>query len=327
MNILVTGITGRVGRRLSHHLVSLGHKVRGLVIPSDIAAGAARGIPAEIVEGDLGDESALARAVADVDAVVHLAALMSWGDRSRDSELFESNVAGTHRLLEAATRRSEPLARFVLASSDEVYPSLGAAYLPIDEEHPVRPESFYGMTKQANEVMARYYQRAHGLSIAIARFALVTEPHEVLGPDGWLGRFLYLDPMLATIASRAGRAAAREVESLRSGDRTLLLARDAEGVPYTFHYCDVRDLVDGLERLITNPAAVGEAFNLAGPAPFSYDQAVGYLSERTGYPVADARIPGPALHIHHSTAKARSLLGYAPRYGIRETIDAAIDDA
>jgi len=325
VKILITGITGRVGRSLARHMRSHGHEIRGLAIPVDVASGATHGIEAEIVEGDLGDTAALEKSVKGVDAIVHLAALMAWGDRERDGELFHSNLTGTFRLLEAATRGSRRLKRFVMASSDEVYPSLGAAYLPIDEEHPLRPQSFYGMTKQADEEMVRYYQRAHGLPISIARFALVTQPHEVLAPDGWLGRFLYLDAMLPLIASRAGAEAAKQLEDLRSGDRTLLLARDADGVPYTFHYCDVRDLVEGLELLVTNPAAIGEAFNLAGPAPFSYDQAVGYLAEKTGYPVADARIPGPALHIRHSTAKARSLLGYAPRYGIRETIDAAFD--
>lgn len=327
MRTLITGITGRVGRRLASHLRARGHDVRGLALPAEVAAGMTTGIDAEIVSGALSDTESLRTAVDGVDAVVHLAALMAWGDDSKNETLFDVNLAGTFRLLEAVRSTGVALDRFVLASSDEVYPSLGGRYLPIDETHPTEPYSMYGLTKLACENLVRYYGRAHGVPATIARFALVTAPDEVLVPDGWLGRFLFLDPMLATIAARAGESAATAIAALRAGDRTLLLARDEAGRPYTFHYVDVRDLVVGLELLTTRAEAVGEAFNLAGPAPFSFDTAVRYLARRTGYPVAEADVPGAGIHIHHSIAKARALLGYAPSYGIVETIDAAIDGA
>jgi UDP-glucose 4-epimerase len=325
MPTLITGITGRVGRRLATHLAAQGHAVRGLAPPSEIEAGATASIDAEIVAGDLSDVEALRAAVDGVDAVVHLAGLMAWGDDGQNDALFDVNLAGTYRLLEAVRRSGSRLRRFVLASSDEVYPSLGGRYLPIDETHPTEPYSLYGLTKLACEDLLRYYARSHGVPGSIARFALVTAPEEVLVPTGWLGRFLYLDPMVATIAARAGDEAAAAVRAHRTGDRTLLLARDETGRPYTFHYVDVRDVVVGLELLLTRPEAIGEAFNLAGPAPFSFEVAVGYLAERTGDPVADLAIPGPPIHIHHSIAKARALLGYAPSHGIVDTIDAALE--
>jgi UDP-glucose 4-epimerase len=325
MHTLITGITGRVGRRLAAHLAAHGHEVRGLALPSEVDAGATEAIEAEIVPGDLADADALRAAVDGVDAIVHLAALMAWGDEERNETLFDVNLAGTFRLLEAVRRSGTTLRRFVLASSDEVYPSLGGRYLPIDETHPREPYSLYGLTKLACEDLVRYYGRSHGVPASIARFALVTAPEEVLVPTGWLGRFLFLDPMLPTIAARCGEEAADAVRAHRSGDRTLLLARDEAGRPYTFHYVDVRDVVVGLELLVTRPEAVGEAFNLAGPAPFSFDRATRYLAERTGYPVADVAIPGPPIHIHHDIAKARGLLGYAPSYGIGATIDAALE--
>ena len=73
--------------------------------------------------------------------------------------------------------------------------------------------------------------------------------------------------------------------------------------------------------LLERPAAVGEAFNLSGPAPFAYDQVVPYLAAKAGFPLVDARIPGPALRIAHSTAKARGLLGYVPRHDIFRSIE------
>ena len=320
MKVLVTGVTGRVGRRLAIALRDRGDTVRGLVLPDDAAAGEIEALGVECFTGNLRDPDAARSAIADVDAVVHLGAAMLWGSNEHNQPLFEDNLRGTFNLANAAAARGG-ISRFVFASSDEVYPSLFAHYLPIDENHPTQPYSFYGLTKVAGEELLRYYQRAEQLPIAIARFALVAQPWETTRQGGWLGRFLFLDPMIPMIEFRAGAEAAAQVAALRQGDNTLLLARDADGQPYVFHFCDVRDIVQGLLLLIDNPAAIGEAFNLSGPAPFSFDTVIPYLAERTGYPWVEARIPGPPIRIHHSTAKARGLLGYTPQYDVFRSID------
>jgi UDP-glucose 4-epimerase len=324
MNILITGVTGRVGRNLAAALLERGASVRGLVLPDDPGLARAEAAGVDCVVSNLRDEDAVAAAVSGVDAVVHLGAVMLWGDMSQNTTLFEDNVRGTFNLLNAAAMHAPDLKRFVLASSDEVYPSLFAKYTPIDEAHPAEPYSFYGVTKRVGEEMAWFYHRAHGMPTTAARFALVSEPHEVIRSDGWLGRFLFLDPMIETMRGIGGAEAAAVLEPLRSDTETLLLARELDGTPYLFHFCDVRDIVQGLLLLLERPAAVGEAFNLSGAAPFSFDQAVPYLSERTGIPYVEARIPGMPIRVHHSTAKARSLLGYAPEYDIFKSIDSAL---
>jgi UDP-glucose 4-epimerase len=86
----------------------------------------------------------------------------------------------------------------------------------------------------------------------------------------------------------------------------------------------VRDLVQGLSLLLEKPSAIGEAFNLSGPAPFSFDQLVSYVSRKTGRPVVDTTVAGPPLRIQHSIAKARAMLGYAPKHDVYDTIDAAL---
>ena len=320
MKVLVTGVSGRVGRHLAAALRERGDDVRGLVLPDDPGLGQAQSSGVDCLSGNLRDADVAAAAVADVDAVVHLGASMLWGSNEHNWSLFEDNLRGTFNLANAAALRGG-ISRFVFASSDEVYPSLFARYLPIDENHPTQPYSFYGLTKQAGEDLLRYYHRADGLPIVIARFALVAEPWETTRQGGWLGRFLFLHPMVSMVESRAGREVADQLERLSQGDDTLLLARDAEGQPYVFHFCDVRDIVQGLLLLVDHPAAIGEVFNLSGPAPFSFDTVIPYLAERTGFPMVEARIPGPAIRIQHSTAKARGLLGYAPRYDVFRSID------
>ena len=169
--------------------------------------------------------------------------------------------------------------------------------------------------------LLHYFHRANKLPITIARFALVIEPWESTNRDGWLGRFLFLKPMLGFVNARSGKEAAADLERQLQNDETLILAREADGTPYEFHCVDVRDVVQGLLLMIEQPAAIGEAFNLSGPSSFAYDQAIPYLAAKTGLPVVDARIPGPPLRIAHSTAKARALLGYTPLYDIFRSID------
>jgi UDP-glucose 4-epimerase len=323
--ILVTGVAGRIGRNLAAALIEQGAFVRGVVLPDDPGLERARAAGVDCLTGNLRDPDLCAAAVDGVDAVVHLGAVLLFGSDYHNPALVEDNLRATFNLLQATLVRKDELRRFVFASSDEVYPSLYAKYAPIDESHPKEPYSFYGLTKLAGEEFLRFYHRAHGLPIAIARFALTIEPWEVLDPTRPLGNFLHARSMLGVVRARAGEPAAAAIEAqIGAGEEPLLLARDEDGIPYLFHYCDVRDLVQGLQLLLERPAAVGEVFNLSGPAPFSYDRVIPYLAERTGRPIIDTRIPGPPIRIHHSTAKARGLLGYTPTHDIFSTIDTAL---
>jgi nucleoside-diphosphate-sugar epimerase len=162
------------------------------------------------------------------------------------------------------------------------------------------------------------------LPIAIARFALVLEPWEAITPEGTLGRFLFLSTMKAMVAARAGASGLAALGQVAEGDDRLLLARDAEGVPYMFHCVDVRDIVQGLRLLLDHQSAVGEVFNLSGPAPFSYAEVIPYLSQKIDRAFVEANIPGPPIRIHHSTAKARALVGYQPQCDVFRTIDDAV---
>jgi UDP-glucose 4-epimerase len=162
------------------------------------------------------------------------------------------------------------------------------------------------------------------LPIAIARFALVLKPWEAITPEGTLGRFLFLSTMKAMVEARSGQSGLSALGHVAEGDDRLLLARDAEGVPYMFHCVDVRDIVQGLTLLLDHESALGEVFNLSGPAPFSYADVIPYLSRKIERAFVDAKIPGPPIRIHHSTAKARSLVGYRPQFDVFRTIDDAL---
>jgi UDP-glucose 4-epimerase len=323
VKVLVTGATGRIGNNVARQLLARGYDVRGTAIPGDPGIERAASDGVELLIGNLRDAVFCRDAVGGCDAVMHLGAMLLFGPDD-DQDLFEDNLRSTFNMMEAAANAGG-IKRFVFASSDEVYPSLFAKYLPIDESHPKEPYSFYGVTKLSGETMGDYFYRRRDLPVAVARFALTIEPWEVLYPERPLGNFLHLSSMLRFIRNRSGDESADRVAALQVGEEpNLLLEREEDGTPYLFQYCDVRDLVQGLQLLLEHPAAIGEAFNLSGPAPFSYDQAVGVLAEATGRHVVDVMLPGPPIRIHHSTAKARNMLGYRPVHDIRSTVEEAI---
>jgi UDP-glucose 4-epimerase len=112
MTILVTGATGLVGERLVPRLMEAGIECRVLVRAVKIAPPGAAA-----AEGELFDAASLARAVGGASAVVHLAAVF----RTKDDELiWKSNLKGTRNLI-AATKSISPHARFIMASTSNIY--------------------------------------------------------------------------------------------------------------------------------------------------------------------------------------------------------------
>jgi UDP-glucose 4-epimerase len=154
----MTGVTGLVGARLLPRLVEAGLDCRALVrggkeIPPGVTA----------VRGDLLDPSSLPQAVEGVSNVIHLAAVF----RTQDTDLiWKSNLEGTQNLI-AAVKAHAPKARFILASTSNVYDS-GNSH-PGREDDPVDPKQAY----PASKVAAEKELRESGLNWAVLRFPFV----------------------------------------------------------------------------------------------------------------------------------------------------------
>lgn len=147
---LVTGGAGFIGSHLCDALRRDGHAVRVL---DDLSTGARANIApgAELIEGDVADPAALARAIEGVDAVFHLAAIASVERGQRDwLGTHRVNLGGSIAVFDAARARRTPV---VYASSAAVYGD--AQRLPITEDAPTRPLSAYGADKLGSEQHAR----------------------------------------------------------------------------------------------------------------------------------------------------------------------------
>jgi UDP-glucose 4-epimerase len=330
MKVLVTGATGRIGSVAVRRLLERGDRVRAFVLSADPTLPRLDGLDVEMVRGNLATGEGLAEACRGVDAVLHLGALMAYA-ASDHQRLFEINLQGTFHLLQAILDGAPEIRRLVLASTDAAYPAAAPAYRPVDEDHPLQPDTFYGLTKQATEVMGEYYRRQLGLPVARARFCYTLAPEEIVDPDNPVcSSLFYLGARLSGLRARSDLTPTEkaDLETLTrlepaDGSYRLLIPYGEDGSPWTFTLCHVEDLVDGILLLLDKEVAVGEVFNLGPAAPFALDAAMKVLSERTGIPYVEARLGGPALDYRVDVSKARAVLGYAPRHDILAIIDQA----
>lgn len=158
MTILITGATGLVGERLVPRLVEAGLECRLL-----LRTGKTCPPGATAVTGDILDPSTLSEAVSGVSAIVHLAAVF----RSPDTDLiWRSNLEGTRNLI-AAVQADAPDARFIMASTSNVYNRNSTQ--PGQETDSVEPEQAY----PASKVAAEKRLRKSGLNWSILRFPFV----------------------------------------------------------------------------------------------------------------------------------------------------------
>ena len=330
--VLITGVTGRIGANLARSLLAGGYRVRGIALPGDPRRAKLAALPVQLVEGDLRDAALVGAACDGVDAIVHLAALMtpemidspSAAGIARD--FWGANVDATLSVLEGARGADAGLRKFVYASSDAVYAAVRPRYLPIDEAHPQEPVNLYGLTKVVGERLCLDYLDEWGIPVAILRFGAVATPDERLAPPTIGGTIARLraartshDNYLWAVVGECERPWEALTPWAHEPD-TIVALTDRDGRPWVSHPTDVRDVVAGIVLALEREAAVGEAFNIVGPAPAASTVTVPRLAAALGRPYVTAPVPF-RLAYELSTAKARALLGYRPEIDPLRAID------
>ncbi len=161
MNILITGGIGRVGTAISKRLIKNGYGVRVLSLEENSS------LDVDYVQCDIMNIADLSKHMTGFDAIIHLAAIPSPVSTTGE-KVFETNVAGTFNVYEAAAKLG--IKRIVQASSIN---ALGCfwgnmehepQYLPMDEKHPLHTTDPYSFSKEMVENIAAYYWRRTGIT-------------------------------------------------------------------------------------------------------------------------------------------------------------------
>lgn len=176
--VLLTGADGFIGSHLCETLHERGYKVRALSQYNSFNFwGNLENISClgeiEVLSGDLRDAFFCDKICDGVDFVLHLGALIAIPYSYLAPQSYvDTNIQGTLNMLEAAKRHK--VRKFIHTSTSEVYGT--ALYTPIDEKHPLQPQSPYSASKIAADMLAMSYFNAFELPVIIAR------PFNTYGP-------------------------------------------------------------------------------------------------------------------------------------------------
>lgn len=300
--VLVTGADGFIGSHLVDRLVSLGYPVRAMAMYNSfnswgwldtLAPEVMREV--EVFTGDIRDPYGVRKAMADCDAVLHLAALIAIPYSYHSPETYiDTNVKGTLNVLQAA--RDLGVAKVVQTSTSEVYGT--ARFVPIHEEHPLQGQSPYSATKIAADQLALAFHASFDLPVVVLR------PFNTYGPR------------------QSARAVIPTViTQIASGRREIKLG--ALRPTRDFNY--VLDTVDGFIATLDADAGIGEVINLGSNYEISIGDTVRLIAEVMGAEVSivtdEARLRPEKSEVDRlwaDNAKALALLDWKPVYAGQE---------
>jgi UDP-glucose 4-epimerase len=294
MRILVTGGAGFIASHVVDRFLERGHDVavldnlstgfRTLVNPA-----------ARFYQADLTDAAAVERCLAEFrpEVVDHHAAQIDVR-RSVDDPVFDAgtNIVGALGLLQACTRHG--VRKFVYASTGGALYGEGRV-LPATEDHPVNPESPYGVSKHTLEHYLYLWKLLHGLDYTVLRYPNVYGPRQ--NPHGEAGvNAIFILLML-------------------QGKRPRIFGTGEQVRDYLY----VMDVVEANERALA--AGSGEMVNLGTGIGTSVNEIFRELRAIVGFagePVYEAARPGEVQRIYLDATRAKRVLGWTPAVGFRD---------
>lgn len=305
--VLITGGAGFIGSHVARRYLADGatvvildnfdplYDVRIKRRALDDLRGRARPGQLEVIEGDIRDAQACARALQDVDAVIHLAALAGVRPSIDDPVRYmDVNVRGTQVLLEELRARTKPQVPLVFASSSSVYG--GNTKVPFAESDPVdRPVSPYAASKKAGEVQCATFWHLWRRPVTCLRFFTVYGPGQ--RPEMAIHQF-----------SR----------KIVSGEPLPFFGDGSTRRDYTY----IDDIVDGV-LASAQRAEDYHIYNLGGSHTTTLAELVALLEQAYGKrAVLDRRPeqPGDVKQTFADGRLAQRELGFAPKVSIKEGI-------
>lgn len=305
--VLVTGADGFIGSHLAEFLVEKGYEVRALTQYNSFNSWgwldeSVFSKDMDIRSGDIRDAEFCHKLVEDIDTVFHLAALIAIPfSYQAPASYVETNIGGTLNLLNAGLRHE--VKAFLQTSTSEVYGS--ARFVPINESHPLQPQSPYSASKIGADALAQSYYNAFEMPVALVR------PFNTFGPR------------------QSARAVIPTViTQIANGQTSLKLGDTSPTRDFNF----VTDTCRGFEMIAREPKALGQVLNLGSGAEISIGDTVSLIADLMGasieIEVDQQRIRPEKSEVNRllcDRSLAEELVGYSPKWslkdGLKETIE------
>ena len=304
---LITGSDGFIGSHLTELLVAEGYQVKALSQYNSFNNwGWLEDVETidqiEILTGDIRDPYYCQLITKDVDIIFHLAALIAIPfSYVAPSSYVDTNINGTLNICQAAKENGN--IRVIHTSTSEVYGT--AQYVPIDENHPLQPQSPYSATKIAADAMAMSFYNAFNLPVTIAR------PFNTYGPRQ------SARAVIPTIITQIANGA----KEIQLGDITP--TRD-------FNYVD--DTCRGFINLAESDQSIGQIFNIGSNFEISIGDTLNLIKELMNSDVKfiiDKNRIRPAksevFRLWCDNSKIEEMTGFKSKVSIREGLQRTID--
>ena len=293
--ILVTGGAGFIGS----HLVDKLALENEVIVVDNLFTGSLSNLEKSkhritFMNGDIRDKELMKDVVMKVEFVFHLAADVG-NVRSIEDPLtnMDVNVRGTLNVLEACL--SSNIVRFVYSASAAAYGE--AEYLPIDEDHPINPESPYAVSKLAAEKYAYAFYKIHGLPVTCLRY------FNVYGPRQESSEYANVIPIF--------------LKGIKEGKPLTIFGDGNQTRDFTF----VGDIVRANILAATQSQAIGGIFNIATGKRTSVNELANLIEQVTGREVLTIHDKARTGEVRDSLAnigKAKKTLGYDPETNFNE---------
>lgn len=307
--MLVTGATGFLGSCVTDALLQRGADVVALVrdwTPSSRLIGQGSVSRVVVVRGDITDSDCLERTLLehDVETVVHLAAQPLVGvANAGPNNTFETNIAGTWRLLDAC-RRAGSKPDVIVASSDKAYGA--SSNLPYEESEPLRGLHPYDVSKSCCDLLAQAYAHSYDLPIVIARCGNFYGPGDL--------NFSRLVP--------------GTIRSVLRGERPVIRSDGKFARDYLFVEDAARAYLVLCEAIAQRPELRGEAFNFGNGHGVSVSELVEMILAVSGSPLKPSILNEVRNEIKDQYLcidKSREVLGWAPEVSLADGLRRSVD--
>ncbi len=316
---LITGVTGMVGSHLADYLLAnTDWDVHGMARWRSPLDNIAHLLPRinqkdriQLIHGDLRDSLSLAHVVREVrpDYVFHLAA-QSFPKTSFDApiETYDTNVEGTHRLLEAL-RQHAPEAVIHVCASSEVFGRVPKEKLPINEECTFHPASPYAISKVGTDLIGRFYGEAYGMKVMTTRMFTHTGPRrgDVFAESSFAKQIALIEKNKIPPVVKVGN-----LQSLRT-------------------FADVRDAVRAYYMLVTVNPIAGQYYNIGGDFSCTIEEMLNTLISFSTVKGIDVQLDPERLRPIDAdlqvpdTTKFRNHTGWAPEISYEQTMRDLLD--